>query len=288
MQGFDFQLKFFTFGNWFPNINLNKKTRKYFMRFALTLTTENVPSCIPINYQYPLSAVIYKIISSADKEYAAFLHNTGYQVANKQFKLFTFSDLTTSFSIENKKMVLRQNEATLIVCFHLSQAAEKFIQGLFLNQQIEIAGSGCKTIFTIHSVMSLPVADLQGGEILVKPLSPLVVGRKNSRGNYDYLAPDAPDYTSLLMNNLYEKYASLQEEITGKKLSLKIEVENYGQPPRSRLITIKAGTAAETKIKGFMNFKLRLRGSPELLELAMNAGMGVYNALGMGCVGEVE
>ncbi len=37
---------------------------------------------IPINYQYPISAAIYKFLQQADEEYARFLHDTGYQKAN--------------------------------------------------------------------------------------------------------------------------------------------------------------------------------------------------------------
>ncbi|WP_392437096.1 hypothetical protein ACF3N7_09215 [Cruoricaptor ignavus] len=54
------------------------------MRFLVRLQTKD--RIIPINYQYPMSAAIYKIISQGDAEYAEFLHNTGY---GKGFKFFT-------------------------------------------------------------------------------------------------------------------------------------------------------------------------------------------------------
>ncbi len=66
------------------------------MRFNLRLHTEKF-SLVPFNYQYPLSAAIYKIIQSADHAFAAFLHDTGYGKGHKSFKLFTFSDIKTPF-----------------------------------------------------------------------------------------------------------------------------------------------------------------------------------------------
>jgi len=45
------------------------------MRFRITLNAQDRYAVIPINYQYPLSATIYKIIHQADAAYAAFLHN---------------------------------------------------------------------------------------------------------------------------------------------------------------------------------------------------------------------
>ena len=66
------------------------------MRFKILLSPISTPSVIPINYQYPLSAAIYKVLDKADSDYAAFLHKKGYRAAGslKNFKLFTFSDLS--------------------------------------------------------------------------------------------------------------------------------------------------------------------------------------------------
>ncbi|MBD0280088.1 MAG: CRISPR-associated endoribonuclease Cas6, partial [Flavisolibacter sp.] len=65
------------------------------MRLKLTLHTNEKGALLPFNYQYPLSAAIYKIIQTADHEFAAFLHDQGYGEGHKSFKLFTFSDLRT-------------------------------------------------------------------------------------------------------------------------------------------------------------------------------------------------
>ena len=46
------------------------------MRFKISLHTTD--SVIPINYQYTLSAAIYKTIAKGNAEYAALLHETGY------------------------------------------------------------------------------------------------------------------------------------------------------------------------------------------------------------------
>ena len=51
------------------------------MRFKLTLLAkQNSNTIIPINYQYPTSAAIYKIIKKADAEFSSFLHDEGYGV----------------------------------------------------------------------------------------------------------------------------------------------------------------------------------------------------------------
>ncbi len=71
------------------------------MKFKLLLRCTQPQNTIPLNYQYPLSAAIYKILNRADAAYAQFLHDTGYRKTDslKSFKLFTFSDLNVPFKV---------------------------------------------------------------------------------------------------------------------------------------------------------------------------------------------
>lgn len=68
------------------------------MRFNLTLQTQN-ENYLPINYQYPFSAAIYKIIQWADEGYASFLHEEGYKQNGKSFNylLFRICELRSVF-----------------------------------------------------------------------------------------------------------------------------------------------------------------------------------------------
>ena len=63
------------------------------MKFKIIFRVDrSLGDCLPINYQYEQSAVIYKILSNADKAYSAWLHDNGFQLDNgKHFKLFCYS-----------------------------------------------------------------------------------------------------------------------------------------------------------------------------------------------------
>jgi len=261
------------------------------MRFNLSLTRTGTHALLTFNYQYPLSAAIYKIISRADEAYADFLHNKGYGDGLKSFKLFTFSDLKAPFKIRNDGLQLLNRQAELVVSFHLPQAAESFIKGLFMNQELEIADRQNRVVFSITQVTAQPaLAGIsQSGniqELLLQPLSPVVCGVKNEQGNYSFLSPEHPDFVRQLLYNWQEKYKALYgiEETERAFAGVAMEVVFFRQPPRSRLVTIKAETPAETKIRGFTNFRLKVRGSNAALELLVNAGAGIYSSLGMGCV----
>ena len=260
------------------------------MRFLLKLIALDFPAILPLNYQYPLSAVIYRILQRADKEYAHFLHETGYRQFEhslKAFKLFTFSDISTPFKIAGDRMRMLKPEAEVIVSFHLPRAGEIFIKGLFLNQDIEIADGKSRTRFRINQVESVSngLTNAPGQEVILRPLSPVVCGQKNERGNYDFLSPNHSDFVSQLMYNWQSKYKTLHENAKEVFPGADMEVLLYENPPKSRLIAIKAGTYQETKIRGYMNFRLRVKGPLAAVELLMNGGIGYYNSLGMGSLG---
>lgn len=261
------------------------------MRLKLTLHSKQY-SLLPFNYQYPLSSAIYKIIQSADAEFAAFLHNTGYGEGHKSFKLFNFSDIKTPFVKNDDRMQLQTGEAELIVCFFIPQAAENFIKGLFINQQLRIADHKSKTTFVISHVESLALTyNSKNQKQLLQPLSPMVVGKKNSHGHYDYRSPEDKNFRDCLLHNWIEKYSETSnadvDALQDLKQKIKIDLRFFPHPPQQRLITIKGGTDAETKIRGYTKFRMEVTAPEEMLELAMGAGLGLHNAQGMGCVGVV-
>ena len=268
------------------------------MRFNLLLHTDHPRAVLPVNYQYPLAAAIYKIIDSADGKYAAFLHDHGYRFGNslKGFKLFTFSDIRTPFHIRGDRLVMDGKNAEVQIAFHLPEAAENFIRGLFINRQLDIADHISRTSFQVQQVESVLAwpdgnkTDIFPLNIHLQPLSPLVVARKNERGHYDFLSPETSGFTTWLLHNWKEKYHIVYpDENTEEVFSLiKMEVVTGNYSPRSRLITIKAHTKEETKIRGYTHFSLRLtilsKIGVKAVALALNAGLGQYNSMGMGCI----
>ncbi|WP_315815119.1 hypothetical protein [Paraflavitalea speifideaquila] len=229
------------------------------MRLLLTLYSPEHKPVIPINYQYPLSAAIYKVIQKADTGYAAFLHNTGYGKSGsaKQFKLFTFSDIRGPFAPPtNDRLYLKSQEIKVIVCFHVPHAAESFVKGLFMNQQLEIADTGSRSVFTIRQVEALPsgLSAEKNTPVLLQPISPIVTGVKNDRGHYDYRSPQDVDYTTCLLHNWIEKYLAAnpdtEETAAGLRNQVALEVELLTKPPQERKPIIKAGTSAASKLRG--------------------------------------
>lgn len=256
------------------------------MHFKIRLKATVQNSTIPINYQYPLSAALYKIIAKGNEQYAAFLHDNGY---GRGFKFFTFSDITCPFEIKGDRLRLKRDEISLQVSFHIPEAMESFIKGLFQSEQINIADKKSRSSFMVSSVESLPnlLAPLKENELVSKvlnPLSPIVAAIPNERGYDDYLEPDDPRFIENLIYNWRSKISDCHDESTAQEALLLMELLPINKPFKSRLITIKADTPEATKIRGWVNFELKVTAEKRFVELLINAGAGLYNAQGMGCV----
>ncbi|GLB54170.1 CRISPR-associated endoribonuclease [Neptunitalea chrysea] len=256
----------------------------------LKITLEGEPlQRLPLNYQYPLSAAIYRILWKGNTTYAQFLHEEGY---GKGFKFFTFSQIHCPFSITGNRMVLQGGTLYFYVAFHLPQAMENFVKGLFKSEAITIADKQSKGVFTIKSVESVPSPLVKHTEnelvsINVIPDAAVVAGIKNEKGNYNFLMPDAPEFIAQLVHNWREKIITCYDAVTGSGALLLIELK-HADKAKSRLITIKADTDAETKIRGWLNYELQLTAEKRFVELLLNAGAGLYNAQGFGFLNVID
>lgn len=256
------------------------------MRFKVILETIGGERILPINYQYPLSAAIYRIISKGDVEYAQFLHDKGY---GKGYKFFCFSDIRSPFSVKGDRIHLRNNIVEFKVAFHLPKAMKNFVQGLFASERIEIADNKTKQSFAVKTIEGIVngvdnYLPKEFVNVALRPISALVVGVKNEKGHYDYLHPEDDKFIEMFTYNWREKIKTFYDQEIANNALLIVEKEYYPNPPKSRLITIKRGTSAETKVRGFVNFKLRIQAERSYVDLLLNTGAGLYNAQGMGCM----
>lgn len=273
------------------------------MQFRLTLRPTARQTLVPFNYAYRLSAFIYAVLADADKQYADFLHAKGYAFSStRRFKLFTFSDLIMpNVRVDARAGGMWVNSPYIewVVSFYMDTAAQHFIMGLFQDQRCVITSPRHRAEFIIERVETMPV-DITNQTVQLRTLSPVVIAEKDERGMDQYLHPADSQFGSLLVSNLLAKYSSVQtavpageipdDELNTTSLTYRL-LPNPGRnaaQPKSRLLTIKEGSREQTQIRGYYGFTFGLSGPTQLLELAVLAGVGRYNAEGFGCVGIVE
>jgi len=257
------------------------------MRLQIKFSLSGKKQHLPFNYQYPISAWIYKVLDSADNSFATMLHQNGYVLENgKNFKLFTFSRLT--FPKNRWKQVPRSDRmeiyaisAYLTLSFQLPEQIEKFVAGLFKNQQVFIGDKISGIDMTVQNIeVKKPYhfnKDIPA--VKLKSITGMVIGADIEGEKYEqYIAPLHQEYKNLFLKNLTDKAraAGIKDVDT-----MKVGFNILNLSPKTKMQVIKAGTPAETKVRAY-NYEFELTAPKELIEVGLNAGFGSMNSLGFG------
>jgi CRISPR-associated endoribonuclease Cas6 len=264
------------------------------MRISLTLSCPK-GSHIPLNYQYEISAWVYRTLGRADPAFAEWLHGQGYALSgNKAFKLFTFShiDIEPPFKIvpSNGVISVGSGIVSLQLSFLLNQPLEHFVAGIFQKQSFTLGNSRVRPVsFSVDRVDILH-SPVFSGQMRFRALSPICISASIPGRHAQYRHPEDTDYQILLRENLMNKLAIAQHyDFSARSKAIEeipFEIALLSEPKRKG-ITLKAFTAAETKVIGYF-FDFEIKAAPVLLEVGYYAGFGVENAQGFGCVAEIE
>jgi CRISPR-associated endoribonuclease Cas6 len=255
------------------------------MRFKLTLKIDKIAfGCrLPLNYQYELSAFIYRILSRADKEYATWLHNNGFVLKDKNFKLFTFSNLIIpAYTIEKQEKRLRIDSDSVdwFISFLPEKSTEKFICGLFSEQIFQIGDKYSVVQFRVEKIEALPTPEIKS-EMSFKTLSPVCISFRRETDRYaQFIEPEHPEAAEIILNNLLNKYQVYYGKMYEGKLDFSFQPVT---PSKPKLIKMKAGKDEETNIRGYL-FNFKIKAPVELMQIAYQAGLGEKGSLGFGMI----
>jgi CRISPR-associated endoribonuclease Cas6 len=264
------------------------------MRIKITFKLSGSRQVLPLNYQYPLSAWVYKVLGKGDHEFSKFLHEHGYRQENqKTFKLFTFSNLQfpdKAWRIikGTDRMELFSGTTQLILSFQIPVAAEKFVTGLFKDQKTEIGDRVSSVKMEVTTIEMLPQPEFLE-TMRFSTLSPVVITQVIDENKYEqYLKPGDKDYQRLFFKNLIDKHNAYAHSTDAKNHLFEnenLKFTSLTKNPVSRLQTIKAHTNEEVKVRGYL-FDFEITAPPQLIKTGYESGFGAMNALGFGC-GEV-
>ena len=284
------------------------------MRFTLILRITSRNRILPINYQYPLHSWIYKVIQSANAEFSRFLHDEGYRLGHKSFKLFTFSPLTClPYKIypQEQRIALQGQETTLQISFMISQAAEHFIRGLFAGQQFSLGDEISQVAFEVARIEAHP-RPVFTETMCYRCLSPIVISTKTEgRTHAQYLHPEEEQYPDLFLRHLVQKHAAAVDAaaVNAATVSQLTDINNIPEweatersaaqrdaanwqfrllnKPRKKGIHIKQHSREHTKVIGYL-YDFELTAPPEVHEMAYYAGFGEKNSLGFGMCEDIK
>jgi CRISPR-associated endoribonuclease Cas6 len=238
------------------------------MHICIEMSGEN-NIILPIHYNHIVQAFIYKTI---DKELADFLHNEGYG-DDRKFRLFCFSNLSGKAKIEsNRGNIIFEPPVFLEVASPDSKFCESFANKI-LKKAIRLKSNSLE-------IASIKVdrQDVIKEDITINTLSPITVYSTLKRPDDSkytcYFQPGEDDFSRIADENLRKKYRAFTGmEPPDGKVSFTPLLQ-----PRLHIVIYKGFV-----IKGYTG-KLRLKGPRELLQMAVDAGLGSKNSQGFGCV----
>lgn len=256
------------------------------MRFKLVLYADKQAfgNILPINYQYEQSAVIYRILASGNEDYAQWLHDNGFALEKKRFRLFNFSPLSIASRQQiDDRILIYSDTVDWYITFLPDKSTESFIKGVFADRIFQLGDKQSKVQFRVQSVEALPPMHYKP-EMTFKTISPACIVRREENSRIAYLSPLDPYAKDSILYSLTEKYKAFYgEPYEGDLVSYHFTPLDA---PKEKLVTIKAATPGQTRVKGYKcSFKICL---PEMLmKILYETGIGSKGSLGFGMVREI-
>jgi CRISPR-associated endoribonuclease Cas6 len=252
------------------------------MRFKITLETDGKQRMLPMDYQYCLSAWIHNIIANTHSGFSDLLHSEGYTTGARHFHSFNYSPLDfgkPTISTEESLIEITTSRVTFNMSFCLSDAAEKFIAGMFNNQQVYVGDKFNGLNMTVVQVERLTMPALQE-TMHYRTASSVVVSLGGEQSKYaKYMPPGGDYYPVLLRKNLWNKHNSIPN---AEHLPEEFEFGFIStSEPKQELTTIKPYTPQQICVRGFV-FDFSLTCPPKIHQLILAAGLGEKNSMGFG------
>ena len=134
--------------------------------------------------------------------------------------------------------------------------------------------------FDVVGVEVIPMPQLSE-EMTFVALSPVCI-KLHEDGKTQYLSPDNPMFAEGILKGLKARY----ESIHGQPLEMEDKeflFELTDQRIKSKLITIKANTPYESRVRGYL-CSFRLKAPLELMKIAYEGGVGEQCSQGFGFI----
>ena len=222
---------------------------------------------LPVNYNYLLQSMIYNLLDNKEK-LSRKIHETGYQIEDKHFKLFTFSLLRGQYKIHGKRIEFLDK-----VRFEIRTVDKNILLTIvesLVNLETLRIGQNLVKILNVK----IGEKKLTGTSYKIRMISPLVVRSTDADTKKTlYYNPFDTEFKSRIMENFERKYQAYYHKVpTGR---FDIEPINYSL--KNKFVT---------KYKDFLitgwRGEFEIRGDAEVLDFLYQVGLGEKNSMGFG------
>lgn len=240
-------------------------------RKIIILKAEN-QGRIDFNYYYKVMKVLYKTVTDVDKVSGHRLHEKGYEIDNKTFKLFTFGISFNDSESDNKGFIIKKSEE-----IRLTISGKDEVLNLILKS---IITQGYLMIEDIKFI----IKNVQDDEkvifnkiMLYRVQTPVVESIYNAEEKrIEYLNIFQNNFYNALAQNLMRKY----ELVYGKKYDgeLYFDVEDVIKAKKRYIRGIKGNGF----VIGYSNFEIFIEAREDMQRVAYYTSLGQNSSMGMG------
>ncbi len=246
------------------------------MRIKITFEPVNDVVKLSPNYNHILQGIIYLHI---DKAIAKKVHDGGFQLGKRVYKMFTFSRLRADhlhFDNSIKKLVLTGKIWFYIGSLNM-ELLESFALSMVREETLELGDDQPVRVSAVE--VETPVEPVRPA--VIKMMSPLTVystlSTPDGRKKTYYYTPKEEEFSRLIMENLQRK----MKAYVGEKEDIPPLENAYIKPLKVTKHDLIITRFKNFIIKGWKGvYELSL--PPPYFELAYNTGLGSKNSQGFG------
>ena len=225
------------------------------------------------NYHYELMKEIYTGLELSSPQLASKVHNDGFNIENKVYKLFNHQLFIEKARYTKEGIEIDKGSKCKLSISGEAEIVKNIVFGLLEKGTLELFDNVYK-ILNAENDRKIKFNNIT----LYKVRNPIVATRQDSNRRIIFINPFEEDYYRVLANNLKRKYKLIyNKDYEGE---LYFDIEDTLSVKKRFIPSIKS----KSKLIGYTDFELYLVADEDMQKVAYYCGFGSNNSLGMGAV----
>jgi CRISPR-associated endoribonuclease Cas6 len=229
---------------------------------------------LPKSYNAYIQAFIYTMLNP---HAATWLHNSGFELKEKKFRLFTFSEILERAKINDNYFVFPSQ-----ISFFVSSPVDWILEQVAHNAIKSPAFKLGNNDVNISSIAIMAPAPIESEKITIKAVTPIEVHttfdtKENKKKTYFY-TPFEDEFSLRVNDNLQNKWSAYSNKICTHSVNIK---PLFKGNKNLRVRSFVKKNSRPFRINGWVG-KYVLEGHPDFLKFAFDAGLGSGNSRGFG------
>lgn len=239
------------------------------MHLILTFMPAALPLVLSVHYNNLLQGLVYSLLR---EDLARFIHDTGFTVGQRHFRLFAFSRLLGHCDVDRlSKTITFHDRVSIVVASPLASVCQDLADSIIRREEVRL-GNAYLNLVQVRTENPQVLEK----DITIETLSPITtystMFRADGARYTCYFHPRESDFGRIIHENLTRKYQAIYEKTYQGE---GINIRPLGGL-KQNIILYRAGV-----IKGYSG-RFHLKGDPLLLQVGLDCGYGSKNPQGFG------